>query len=302
MSEDLLQRLGRGHGAITASAGTGKTYTLLQMVLREAELGTKLDRILAVTFTRKGTVELRERVRAGLAAAFREARTEAEAKRLGEARRELERATITTIHGFCQQALQERAFEAGRPLDAKLAPGSGLASRAFQAALRKGLAGEDRAMWETLVAGPGPVRLEAWVLEMLPELPRLGPTDEDLADRVAAFDGPAILARLAEAEAALKAQSRKPLAELAAQIETTLREAPTPRDVALAARDWKRPKGHDPVWWNAIPEPARAAIGDLQDFPWISLGLQVLAHATRAELEALKAAEGALDYGDLIRQ
>jgi exodeoxyribonuclease V beta subunit len=302
MSADPLDQLGRGHGAITASAGTGKTHTLLQLVLREARLGTKLDRILAVTFTRKGTLELRERIRDGLAAATREAETEAEAKHLREARRELERATITTIHGFCQQALQECAFESGQPLDAKLAPGSGLASRAFQAALRKGLVGKDRAMWETLVAGPGPARLEAWVLEMLPELERLGPTEEDLARRVLSFDGPAVLASLSEAAAALKAQSRKPLAELAAQIETTLREAPTPRDVALAARDWKRPKGHDPVWWNAIPEPARAAIGDLQDFPWISLGLQVLAHATRAELEALKAAEGALDYGDLIRQ
>ena len=302
MSDELLDQLGRGHGAITASAGTGKTHTLLQLVLREARLGTKLDRVLAVTFTRKGTLELRERIRAGLADAMREAGTEAETKRLREARRELERATITTIHGFCQQALQERAFESGQPLDTKLAPGNALASRAFRNALRKGLVGEDRAMWETLVAGPGPARLEAWVLEMLPELERLGPTEKDLAQRVRAFDGPGVLAQLSEAAAALKPQSRKPLAELMAQIETTLREAPTPRDVALAARDWKRPASQDAVWWKAIPEPARAAIEDLQDFPWISLGLQILAHATRVEFEELKAAEGVLDYGDLIRQ
>ena len=302
MSGDLLDQLGRGHGAITASAGTGKTHTLLQLVLREARLGTKLDRILAVTFTRKGTLELRERIRTGLADAMREAGTGAEVKRLREARRELERATITTIHGFCQQALQERAFESGQPLDTKLAPGSGLAPRAFQNALRKGLVSEDRAKWETLVADPGPARLEGWVLEMLPELERLGPTEEDLLERVGAFDGAAILAQLAQAADALKSQSRKPLSELSAQIEQTLRDAPDAMAAARAARDWKRPSKPDSVWWLAIPESVRAAIEDLQDFPWTSLGLQVLAKATRAELEALKAAEGVLDYNDLIHQ
>ena len=301
MSGDLLDRLGRGHGAITASAGTGKTYTLRQLVLREARLGTKLDRILAVTFTRKGTLELRERIRAGLAGALRDATTEGEAKRLRDARRELERATITTIHGFCQQALQERAFEAGQPLDTVLAPGNGLASRAFQIALRKGLVGEMRGLWETLVAGPGPERLEAWVLEMLPEFDRLHPTEGDLAARIRAFDGPTILAQLAEASASLNPQSRRPLAELMAQIEQTLREAPSPYDVANAAKDWKRPNA-GAVWWAAIPEPAREAIEGLQDFPWLSRGLRELAEATRAELVALKAAEGLLDYGDLIHQ
>ncbi|HET8901847.1 MAG TPA: UvrD-helicase domain-containing protein [Holophagaceae bacterium] len=302
MSDDLLDQLGRGHGAITASAGTGKTHTLLQLVLREARLGAKLDRILAVTFTRKGTLELRERIRAGLAEAMREAGTEEEVKRLREARRELERATITTIHGFCQEALQERAFESGQPLETKLAPGSGLASRAFQIALRKGLVGAERAVWERLVADPGPARLEAGVLEMLPELERLGPTEEDLIERIGAFDGATVLAQLAEAADSLKPQSRKPLLELRAQIEETLREAPDAWEAARAAKNWKRPAKPDSVWWQAIPEPTRAAIEDLQDFPWISLGLQVLAKATRAESEALKAAEGVLDYGDLIRQ
>ena len=301
MSGDLLDRLGRGHGAITASAGTGKTYTLLQLVLREARLGTKLDRILAVTFTRKGTLELRERIRSGLAAALRDAATEGEAKRLRDARRELERATITTIHGFCQQALQERAFEAGQPLDTVLAPGNGLASRAFQIALRKGLVGEMRGLWETLVAGPGPERLESWVLEMLPEFDRLHPTEGDLIERIRAFHGPTVLAQLAEASAALKAQSRKPLAELMAQIEQTLREAPDPYEVANAAKEWKRPST-GAVWWAAIPEPAREAIEGLQDFPWLSRGLRELAEATLTELAALKAAEGVLDYGDLIHQ
>lgn len=299
MSRDPLDQLGRGHGTITASAGTGKTHTLLRLVLREAALGTRLDRILAVTFTRKGTVELRERIRRGLAGASREAESEEAVKRLREARRELERATITTIHGFCQQALQEQAFEAGQPLDAKLAPGPALASRAFQIALRKGLAGEARGAWEALLASPGPDRLEGWVLEMLPELDRTGPSLEDLDRFAAGFDGPRVVAELEAAAAGLKAQSQRPLLELAAQIREALQVA-GPREFARAARDWKRPPAKGALWWEAIPEGTRAAIEELQTFPWDLVGLQAVAAATRAELQALKAAEGVLDYGDLI--
>lgn len=301
MSE-LLHALGRGHGAITASAGTGKTYTLLQIVLREAELGTELDRILAVTYTRKGTLELRERIRKGLAEAMRAAKSEVDAKRFREARRALERATITTIHGFCQQALQERAFETGQPLEAKLAPGKGLGARAFHAALRKGLAGPERGAWEGFLAKPGPASLEAWMLEMLPELDRIGPTFEDLDRMAGTFDGPRALAELEAAAEPLKAQSKGPLLELRAQIEATLPEQASPRAFAKSARDWNRPSKDTAVWWTAIPETTREAIEALQRFPWDLAGLLPLAGAVRDELDALKSAEGALDYGDLIHQ
>ena len=298
----LLDQLGRGHGAITASAGTGKTHTLLQLVLREAELGTKLDRILAVTYTRKGTLELRERIRHGLGSAMRGAKTEAAARRLREARRELERATITTIHGFCQQALQEQAFEAGQPLEATLAPGGGLGARAFRAALRRGLAGPDRGAWESFLADLGPARLEAWILEMLPELDRIGPSSDDLDRLAAAFDGPRALEDLAAAGESLRANSRKPLMELREQIEAALAEAADLRAFARSARDWKRPSGAGAVWWSAIPEATRLAIEGLQAFPWDLAGLLPLARAVHGEWDALKAAEGALDYGDLIHQ
>lgn len=298
----LLDQLGRGHGAITASAGTGKTYTLLQLVLREAELGTELDRILAVTYTRKGTLELRERIRKGLADAMRAAKSDAEARRWREARRALERATITTIHGFCQQALQECAFEAAQPLEAKLAPGAGLGARAFQAALCKGLAGPDRGAWEPFLADPGPARLEAWVLEMLPELDRIGPSFEELDRLATGFDGPRALEDLAAAAAPLKANSQKPLLELRGQIEASLGEQASPRAFAASARDWKRPSGKTAVWWAAIPDATRAAIEALQNFPWESAGLLPIAAAVREELRTLKAAEGAMDYGDLIHQ
>ena len=53
------------HVIIEASAGTGKTFTLENIVV-ELLLGTDvpLDRLLVVTFTEKATHEIRARVRA----------------------------------------------------------------------------------------------------------------------------------------------------------------------------------------------------------------------------------------------
>ncbi|MBS1765895.1 MAG: UvrD-helicase domain-containing protein [Acidobacteria bacterium] len=301
MSGDLLDQLGRGHGVISASAGTGKTFTLLQIVLREAELGTKLDQILAVTFTRKGAMELRERIRHGLAAAMREAKTEEAARRFREARRELERATLTTIHGFCQQALQERAFEAGKLLDAKLSPGPDLASRAFQIALRKGLAGPDRARWEQALEDPGPERLKRWLLDLVPAVDLAEPSLNDLRDLVSKFDG-AMVESLQSAAGALKAQSRRPLEELIGQIESALPASGDVHAFAARAASWKRPTDKEAIWWQAIPEDTRSLISDLRAFPLFALDLIPLAKAVAFEFAALKASEGLLDYGDIIHQ
>ncbi|HEU5056394.1 MAG TPA: UvrD-helicase domain-containing protein, partial [Kofleriaceae bacterium] len=55
----------RGHHAVEASAGTGKTWLIerrvVDLVLRG---GAAIDQILLVTFTEKATAELRRRVRA----------------------------------------------------------------------------------------------------------------------------------------------------------------------------------------------------------------------------------------------
>ena len=57
----------RGHVVIEASAGTGKTYTLEHLVVDLLLTDrVEVDRILVVTFTEKGTEELRERVRSKL--------------------------------------------------------------------------------------------------------------------------------------------------------------------------------------------------------------------------------------------
>ena len=64
------------YSLIEASAGTGKTYTISQLVLRLVLLGKDgskplaIDNILVVTFTKAATQELKDRVRANLVDAF----------------------------------------------------------------------------------------------------------------------------------------------------------------------------------------------------------------------------------------
>ncbi len=126
---------------LEASAGTGKTFAIEHLFVRlllEGEAPPDVDQILVVTFTRAATRELKERLRANLAAAKEalqkgasewdylsaligqgeEERLRAH-RRVSEALARFEEAPITTIHGFCHRALLEEAFSAGSSLDVK---------------------------------------------------------------------------------------------------------------------------------------------------------------------------------------
>jgi len=126
-----------GHLQIEASAGTGKTHTLTTLAARlVVEAGHGIENLLVVTFTVAATGELRTRVWQTLHAARAAVRDPAAAvndqardlaahwlrtgagdadARLTRAIRDFDRATITTIHGFCQRALAEFALYARLP-------------------------------------------------------------------------------------------------------------------------------------------------------------------------------------------
>jgi exodeoxyribonuclease V beta subunit len=107
---DLVMDLSR-HGVIEASAGTGKTHALEQLVVRLLmEEKASLDQILVVTFTEKATGELKGRLRTTLE---RKAAEHPERLDLEEAVDGFDQASIFTIHGFCQRMLSELAFEQG---------------------------------------------------------------------------------------------------------------------------------------------------------------------------------------------
>jgi len=104
---------------VEAGAGTGKTRVLVDRVVHLVASGVVSDiaRLVAITFTEAAAAELRDRIRTELERASTDATlTEHERARCSDARTHIDRATITTLHGFAQRILAEN------PLDAGLAP------------------------------------------------------------------------------------------------------------------------------------------------------------------------------------
>lgn len=89
--------------AVTAGAGAGKTSVLVDRfvrIAREPTLGP--ERVLAITFTRKAAVEMKERAVRAFAAAGE-----------NDLRHRTEAAYISTIHAFAERLLRDHPFEAG---------------------------------------------------------------------------------------------------------------------------------------------------------------------------------------------
>ncbi|MFH1083551.1 MAG: UvrD-helicase domain-containing protein [Pseudomonadota bacterium] len=115
---DLLQ-----HGLIEASAGTGKTYTIENLVVRllREQDDVELENILIVTFTEKAASELKIRIREKLEGELDDPGHHPETlKKLRVSLDEFDRASIHTIHGFCQTILRDFAFENRTPFQSEV--------------------------------------------------------------------------------------------------------------------------------------------------------------------------------------
>ncbi len=103
---------------VEAGAGTGKTTVLVARVVNIVATGTisEPSELVAITYTEAAAAELRDRIRTELDAAARDpARTDDQRARCAEARRRIDEAVITTLHGFAQRILAEHPLEAGLP-------------------------------------------------------------------------------------------------------------------------------------------------------------------------------------------
>ncbi len=120
---------------LEASAGTGKTYSLTALVARYvAEEGLRADELLMVTFTRAAAAEMKQEVREQLLRALNAVNASDSEKldpwlanlrdcsvdeqslrreRLETAISNIDSATISTIHGFFQQALGDLGIRSG---------------------------------------------------------------------------------------------------------------------------------------------------------------------------------------------
>ncbi|MBC9931480.1 exodeoxyribonuclease V subunit beta [Chitinophaga qingshengii] len=133
-----------GSNLIEASAGTGKTYSIAILVLRlilEKQLSIK--DILMVTFTQAAVAELADRIRLFVRKAYAASQDQdpqdgkieslvqaaieqwgatAIHQRLRDAVLLLDETAILTIHSFCQQTLNEFAFETDQLFGAEMVP------------------------------------------------------------------------------------------------------------------------------------------------------------------------------------
>ncbi len=99
---------------VNASAGTGKTATLVGTYLSQLGQGIQPGQLLAITFTEKAAAELRERLKQEVLAQVSKLPTDGtpgiEWRQVSTG---LSNAPISTIHAFCAGLLQENPLEAG---------------------------------------------------------------------------------------------------------------------------------------------------------------------------------------------
>src|SRR5262249_32856839 len=154
---EILDRIALDrHAVIEASAGTGKTFTIEHLIVEILlNTDTRLEQILAVTFTEKAASELRARIRNTLQNAIIrlqddgnrpgiETRLKPDQRmRLQDAFFSFDRAPIHTIHSFCHRVLVDLAFETGTRFGVDVIDGRAAFHEAFRAELLDHLAADE---------------------------------------------------------------------------------------------------------------------------------------------------------------
>ncbi len=204
---------------IEASAGTGKTYSIANLYLRQILAGREVGEVLVVTFTNAATDELRGRLRARLFDALERLeqgrdgkdaflnqlaeriRADGEAeqamRRLRLAVRAMDEAAVFSIHGFCHRALSEFAFNSGQGFGVEvLTDDAELRRIALQDWWRRRAYPLDAAKAALLEQAVGDLEQFRGQLQPLlkPEPRRLLPAVDDVAEVLGRLD--ALLARL----------------------------------------------------------------------------------------------------------
>ena len=110
-----------GHMALTANAGSGKTFVLARKYLDAlTNDNLEISSIAAITFTEKAASELYHKISILIDERIAESKALSDKKLLEKIRRQLVSANISTIHSFCTSVLREYPVEA--ELDARFVP------------------------------------------------------------------------------------------------------------------------------------------------------------------------------------
>ena len=102
----------QGKIIVSASAGSGKTFVMIQKICDLLQSGGDLTSVLAVTFTKKAAAQIKDKLRKTLIARLAAAD--------GEERANIKRqlslipsADISTIHSFCARLIRTHFYAAG---------------------------------------------------------------------------------------------------------------------------------------------------------------------------------------------
>lgn len=135
--------------AVSAGAGSGKTFTLTRRIVHALESGylTDIDQVLAITFTSKAAGEIKSRVKGALRAGG-----------LTVQALKTDEAWISTIHGMCSRILRAHALELGLDPAFKVAD-EATVKTLLDASLEEVLGGRDDLV--TVAEGVSSQRLDA---------------------------------------------------------------------------------------------------------------------------------------------
>jgi len=195
---------------VEASAGTGKTFAIIELVLELVlEAGVPLREILLVTFTEKATNELRERLRSRLRELLHQRESgmsdeleadqphwvldDVHAEELQRALLDFDAIAIHTIHGFCLSVLREFAFENRQLFTQQQTPAHEYLPDLLEALLRQHLLQSHTAlgrMFQQVVKRTGlrPAKLLEEVAELQKHPDRLIPEFPDWETLLAEFE------------------------------------------------------------------------------------------------------------------
>lgn len=111
-SEQRAAILADGEILVSASAGSGKTYVMVEKLIALI-LDEKADvsSVLAVTFTKLAAAEMKERLRAALVDRINEEKDAEKRTRLKNQLAEVSASDISTVHSFCTNVIRRYFYE-----------------------------------------------------------------------------------------------------------------------------------------------------------------------------------------------
>ncbi|MBO5783060.1 MAG: UvrD-helicase domain-containing protein, partial [Clostridia bacterium] len=96
---------------VSASAGSGKTFVMIERIIEKILSGAEVERMLALTFTKKAASQMREKIQKSIIKKLNHAQTSVQEREM--LKRQLNRlplAQISTIHAFCANFIRSHFF------------------------------------------------------------------------------------------------------------------------------------------------------------------------------------------------